>query len=57
MTQKRLNDCMILSVQKERADSLDFVVVLNGFCSGKEKQWNIFGNFQHKDFLVLKDVN
>ena len=57
MTQKRLNHCMILSVHKERTDNLDLVVVVNDFCSGKEELWNTFGNFQQKDFPVLKDVN
>ena len=57
MTQKRLNHCMILSVHKERIDNLDLAAVANGFCSGKEERWNTFGNFQQKDFPVLKDVN
>ena len=48
---------MILSVHKERKGNLDLVVVANIFCSGKEKRWNTFGNFQQKDFPVLKDVN
>ena len=29
----------------------------NDFCCGKEEGWNTFGNFQQKDFPVLKDVN
>ena len=48
---------MILSIHKERTDNLDLVVVANNFCSGKEERWNTFGNFQLKDFPVLKDVN
>ena len=54
---KRLNHCMILSVHKERTDNLDIVVGGNEFCSGKDERGNTFGNFQQKDFPVLKDVN
>ena len=57
MIQKRLNCCMILSVHKERADNIDLLVVENDFCSGKEEQWNTFGNFQQKDFPAVKDVS
>ena len=57
MTEKRRNHCMIFSVQKERTDNLDLVVVANDFFSGKEEWWNTFGNFQQKDFPVLKEVN
>ena len=48
---------MIFLVQKERTDNLDLVVVANDFFSGKEEWWNTFGNFQQKDFPVLKEVN
>ena len=48
---------MILSVHKARADNLDLLVVENDFCSGKEEQWNTFGNFQQKDFPAVKDVS
>ena len=43
ITQKRLNQCVILSVHIERADNLDLVA--NDFCSGKEERWDTFGNF------------
>ena len=43
ITQKRLNQCMILSVHIETADNLDLVA--NDFCGGKEEQWDAFGNF------------
>ena len=43
ITQKRLNQCMILSVHIETADNLDLVA--NDFCGGKEEQWDVFGNF------------
>ena len=57
MTQKRINHCMILLVHKERTGNPDLVVTANDFCSEKGEQWNTFGNFQQKDFPVLKDIN
>ena len=57
MTHKKLNHCTILLVHKERTDNLDLIVMANGYFSGKEEQWNTFGNFQQKDFPAVKDVS
>ena len=46
---KSLNNCMISSIHKQRTYNLDLVMVVHDFCSGKEKRWSTFGNFQEKD--------
>ena len=49
MTQKRLNDLMILYVHKNLTDSLDLVQVANEFVSGSEHRMTVFGTFDTSD--------
>ena len=46
MTQKRLNNLMILHIYKTAVDSLDIKAVVNEFVSAKETRSNFFGTFQ-----------
>ena len=46
MTQKRLNDLMVLNIHKEKTDLLNLAVVAKEFVSSKENRVRLFGNFK-----------
>lgn len=45
MTQARLNHLMLLNINKERLDSLDWDVIANEFVEGSEHRHRVFGKF------------
>ena len=45
MTEKRLNNCLLLHVHKELTDSLDLVAVASEFVSLYDERKKFFGNF------------
>ena len=49
MKQVRLNNIMMLHVQKDRTDALSLTDVANDFEDGSEYHLNIFGNIQETD--------
>ena len=46
MTQKRLNNLMILHVHKDRTDLLNEIEVANEFVGDSEHRLRLFGNFK-----------
>ena len=54
MSQERLNECMLLSIQKEKADKITLKNVANVFCEANEKRRRTFGFLCDTDFLQLK---
>ena len=53
MSQERLNECMLLSIQKEKTDKIALKNVADVFCEGNEKRRRTFGIFCETDFLHL----
>jgi hypothetical protein len=49
MTEKRLNNVMILHVHKDYTDELSLVEVANDFIQGSDHRKNYFGKFVHGD--------
>jgi hypothetical protein len=46
MTQKRLNNCMIMHVFKSKTDSIDLMSIGQDFVDRNERRRNFFGNFK-----------
>ena len=46
MTQKRLNDLMVLNIYKEKTDLINLTVVAKEFVSSRENRVRLFGNFK-----------
>ena len=52
MTQKRLNNLMVLHVHSDCTDELSDIAVANEFVKGNEHRMRIFGNFSDKDSTI-----
>ena len=50
MTQKRLNNTIILNTYKEELDKLDLIQIANEFCRESDNRKNVFGKFSEKDY-------
>ena len=46
MTQKRLNDLIVLNIHKEKTAMLNLAVVAKGFVSSRENRVRLFGNIK-----------
>ena len=46
MTQKRLNDLMVLNIHKQKTDLLNLADVAKEFVSSRENRVRLFGNFK-----------
>ena len=55
MTQKRLNNCMLLHVHKEKVDNLNIIDTANEFGYANESRLSIFGKFSEHDFQTRSD--
>ena len=51
MTQKRMNNLMVMSVYKEEADNLDLINVANDFVAGNPHRLSKFGHFSQADLV------
>ena len=55
MPHKRLNDCMLLSIHKEKTDEINLKKCRQYvFCDANEESRRTFDMFCHKDFLQSK---
>ena len=55
MTQKRLNNCMLLHVHKENVDNLNIIDIANEFGCANESRLSTFGRFSEHDFQTRSD--
>ena len=55
MTQKRLNNCMLLHVHKEKVDNLNIIDIANEFGCANESRLSTFGKFSEHDFQTRSD--
>ena len=55
MTQKRLNNCMLLHVHKEKVDNLKIIDIANEFGCANESRLSTFGKFSEHDFQTCSD--
>ena len=55
MTQKRLNNCMLLHVHKEKVDKLNVIDIANEFGCANESRLSTFGKFSEHDFQTCSD--
>ena len=55
MTQKRLNNCMLLHVHKEKVDNLNIIDIANEFGCTIESRLSTFGKFSEHDFEARSD--
>ena len=55
MTQKRLNNCMLLHVHKEKVDNLNIIDIANEFGCANESRLSTFGKFSEDDFQTRSD--
>ena len=53
MTQKRLNNTIILNTYKEELDKLDLIQIANEFCRESDNRKNVFGKFSEKDYSSI----
>ena len=56
MSQERLNHLMLLTIHKEKAESLDLVVIANSFCTENRDMLYTFGKFSKKDYLKILPI-
>ena len=50
VTQKRLNNCMLRHVHKEKVDNLNIIDIANEFGCANESRLSTFGKFSEHDF-------
>ena len=55
VTQKRLNNCMLLHVHKEKVDNLNVTDIANEFGCANESRLSTFGKFSEHDFQTRSD--
>ena len=55
VTQKRLNNCMLLHVHKEKVDNLNIIDIANEFGCANESRLSTFGKFSEHDFQTRSD--
>ena len=55
MTQKRLNNCMLLHVHKENVDNLNIIDIANEFDCVNGSRLSAFGKFSEHDFQTRSD--
>ena len=55
MTQKRLINCMLLHVHKEKVDNLNIIDIANEFGCANESRLSTFGKFSEHDFQTRSD--
>ena len=55
VTQKRLNNCMLLHVHKEKVDNLNVIDIANEFGCANESRLSTFGKFSEHDFQTRSD--
>ena len=57
MTEKRLNDLMVLNIHKEKTDLLNLAVVAKEFVSSRENRVQLFGNCFLFYFILTGQFN
>ena len=55
MTQKRLNNCMLLHVHKVKVDNLNIINIANEFGCANESRLSTIGKFGEDDFQTRSD--
>ena len=55
MTQKRLNNCMLLHVHKEKVDNFNIIAIAHEFGCANESRLSTFDKFSEHDFQTRLD--